>query len=831
MEEKLQDIKFKYKFRDYQEQTLTMLDKYLHDKKIHVVAAPGAGKTILALELLLRIGKKALILVPTIAIKEQWVERLKKDFINGDKEELISTDLDNPKVVTVITYQYLYSLNRKKINIKNILVSNNIGTVILDEAHHLRKVWFKTLDNILDQLKDVTTISLTATPPYDNGNDFANYMNLCGEIDAKITIPQLVKSNCLCPHQDYIYLNLPTEDESVRLKRYKSEVDDYINQLKINENFIKAIALNDLVLNAEENVDAILKEFDLYIAMLSFLTEVGVIIPSNQFNSNIEIPLFTRDMMKLILEKYIFDSTIQEVEIFEETFKKIKQDLKLIGCIEEKNVNLEYTKDLENLLLKNAGKLDSINEIIRSEIECLNNKLKLVIVTDFIKDEFYDVQDVNSINEIGVIPIFRKVIDKYPGINVIILTGELVIIPTAQKELLFEIAKTEYNINSSEIYIEEIGIDFNYSKVTFEGGSKRYLVNIITKLFEKLDTSVLIGTVALIGEGWDAPFVNSLIMATYVSSYVTSNQVRGRAIRIDKKNPNKIANIWHLVCMEQERANKYILGKDFEILSKRFWAYDGLDIKQKSIENGIERLNINIKPYSKAEITGLNNRTIFESSNRDNIKRLWEIGLKNYIPISNEIIPIERLYKNKSGRVRKSSKGMAVLSEACIDLGIIATATITMVPEVLLGVAVNRYLFNKYLSKEERYIKRVCRAIYKALKDKKILSPNTRYYVRLIGEKIEFGLMKADTYEQMIFIKSVKQSITLDENSRYIVKIKNNVYSVPEILAKNKDDAQIFFKYINKGFSGKMIYTKSEQGKKLLLKYKMDEYKRGRVIK
>ena len=830
MEEKLQDIKFKYKFRDYQEQTLTMLDKYLHDRKIHVVAAPGAGKTILALELLLRIGKKTLILVPTIAIKEQWVERLKKDFINGDKEELVSTDLENPKIITVITYQYLYSLNRKKIDIKNILVSNNIGTVILDEAHHLRKVWFRTLDRILDQLEEVTTISLTATPPYDNGNDFSNYMNLCGEIDAKITIPQLVKSNCLCPHQDYIYFNIPTEDESIRLKRYKAEVDDYINQLKINENFIKAIALNDLILNTEENVDNILKEFDLYIAMISFLTEVGVTIPFNQFNNNIEIPFFTRDMMKIILEKYIFDSTIQEVEIFEETFKKIKQDLKLIGCIEEKNVNLEYTKDLENLLLKNAGKLDSINEIIRSEIESLNNKLKLVIVTDFIRNEFYDVQDVNSINEIGVMPIFRKTIDKFPGINIIMLTGELVIIPTAQKELLFEIAKAEYNIDSSEIYIEEIGIDFNYSKVTFEGRSKRYLVNIITKLFEKLDTSVLVGTVALIGEGWDAPFVNSLIMATYVSSYVTSNQVRGRAIRIDKKNPNKIANIWHLVCMEQEKDNTYILGKDFEILSKRFWAYDGLDIKQKSIEAGIERLNINIKPYSNVEISGLNNRTIFESNNRDNIKRLWDIALKNYIPTSNEKIPIERLYKNKSGRVRKSSKGMAVLSEACIDLGIIAASTTLMVPELLLGVAVNRYLFNEYLSREERYIKRACKAIFRAMKQKKLISQNARYYVHLIGEKIEFGLTNAYTYEQMIFIKSVKQSITLDENSRYIIKLKDNVYSVPELFAKNKEDAEVFFKHMNKGFSGKLIYTKSEQGKKLLLKYKMNEYKKGRII-
>lgn len=114
MEKEFEDIKFKYTFRDYQKETLDMLDKYKNDKKIHVVAAPGAGKTILALELLLRIGNKTLILAPTIAIKEQWIERLKKDFINGDKENLISTDLENPKTITVITYQSLYALKRKK---------------------------------------------------------------------------------------------------------------------------------------------------------------------------------------------------------------------------------------------------------------------------------------------------------------------------------------------------------------------------------------------------------------------------------------------------------------------------------------------------------------------------------------------------------------------------------------------------------------------------------------------------------------------------------------------------------------------------------------------
>ena len=37
----------------------------------------------------------------------------------------------------------------------------------------------------------------------------------------------------------------------------------------------------------------------------------------------------------------------------------------------------------------------------------------------------------------------------------------------------------------------------------------------------------MVGTQALLGEGWDAPFVNTLIMASSISSYVTSNQIRG----------------------------------------------------------------------------------------------------------------------------------------------------------------------------------------------------------------------------------------------------------------------------------------------------------------
>ena len=515
MEKIFEDIKFKYKFRDYQEKALTMLEKYKNDKKIHVVAAPGAGKTILALELLLRIGKKALVFAPTIAIKEQWVERLRKDFVSGDKEGLISTDLENPAYITVITYQAMYAMDKKDVNIGSIIKKNNIGTIVLDEAHHLRKVWFRTLKKIIDKLDTVTTVSLTATPPYDNGNDFVNYMSLCGDIDAKITVPQLVKSNCLCPHQDYVFFNTPTKEQEEKLDSYKEQTNKFFSRILNNDEFIKTVALHDYIIDTENHVDEILDNFVLYVSMLSFLDKVNLKYPVNEFNKKIKVPEFDKDMLEILLKEFLFGDETIEIKIFKDAFKKIKEELNEIGSIEKKEINLKFTKELSDILLKNSGKLDSISKIIEIETRSLKEKLKLVVVTDFIKDEYYDIE-TSQINDIGVIPIFKRVLEKNPENKLAVLTGTTIIIPVSEKNILYDLAKEEFRIEKEEIKVRELGINFDYAFVEFESKHQKYAVNLITKLFEKSKISVLIGTVALIGEGWDAPFINSLVIASFV---------------------------------------------------------------------------------------------------------------------------------------------------------------------------------------------------------------------------------------------------------------------------------------------------------------------------
>ena len=852
MEKELQDIKFKYPFRDYQQDTLTMLDKYIHDKKLHIVAAPGAGKTILALELLLRIGKKALVLVPTIAIKEQWIERLTKDFINGDKKDLISSKLENPKIITIDTYQALYSLKRKGIDINKIITENNIKTIIFDEAHHLRKAWQKALKQLTDGLPDCTIISLTATPPYDSEIDFDNYMDLCGIIDAKITIPQLVKSNCLCPHQDFIYFNIPNFEQELELNEHTKKVNEFLNRLCNNKTLIKIIALHDYIVNTEENTNNILNEFEFFIAMLSFLKKVNYTIPKRKDLEKLNIDTLNFSMLNIMLEKLIFEKSTIEQEIFKEEISSIKQELIELGCVDDdNNVNLKYNKKISNLLTRNYEKLNSICEIIDIEKQSLNEKLKLVIVTDYIKDEYYNIQNEEDIKELGVMPIFRKVTAKNPDVNVAVLTGTLTIIPTELKDKLLELAENEYNIKKEEIKITELGINFDYSKVEFESKYDRFKVNLITKLFEQSNISVLIGTIALIGEGWDAPFVNSLIMATYVSSYVTSNQLRGRAIRINKSDKNKFSNIWHLVCLENED-NKYVLGYDYEILSKRFIAFEGIDIENKKIDSGIERLNISNKKYEKDEIKTLNDYMIEKSKDRKLNTEIWKNSIETYVPLTTEKIDISTVsepivldIQNKTDKHHISEQTIIKIFETLfvsifvlpfiipLLMMMLSVSFAELVGKVFLPIAIIIYTGNrikkcieyKIYSSYKNFVKIVCKAVYKSLIKKNIIARTTKYFIKINKNTLEYGLKNSSTYEQMIFLKTIKESLSINNNSRYIVEFYNRACSVPEQFNKNKTDANIFFNNVDVP-NKHLIYTKTDKGKEILLKHKLQASKR-----
>ncbi len=69
MQQTIQELKFKGNWRSYQQRVLDELNFHLADDKLNIVAAPGAGKTTLGIEVLTRLKHPVLILTPTITIK------------------------------------------------------------------------------------------------------------------------------------------------------------------------------------------------------------------------------------------------------------------------------------------------------------------------------------------------------------------------------------------------------------------------------------------------------------------------------------------------------------------------------------------------------------------------------------------------------------------------------------------------------------------------------------------------------------------------------------------------------------------------------------------
>jgi superfamily II DNA or RNA helicase len=84
-----------------------LLDLCAHvtDGRWHLCAPPGAGKTLVGLDLARRVGGRTLVLSPTTAIRDQWLDAI--SLFGGDPDTFASTDLDRPAELYSVTYQLL----------------------------------------------------------------------------------------------------------------------------------------------------------------------------------------------------------------------------------------------------------------------------------------------------------------------------------------------------------------------------------------------------------------------------------------------------------------------------------------------------------------------------------------------------------------------------------------------------------------------------------------------------------------------------------------------------------------------------------------------------
>jgi len=625
-----ESLRFRYPWRDYQARVLESIGLYLADKRLHIVAAPGSGKTTLGLEVFRRLAQPTLVLSPTRVIRNQWVERL-RDFCREDEAfppAWTSRSLDEPAFLTSITYQALHTKYRDEIRdadtddevaaeeeaeirtkaideqeisaLVGALKTAGVRTLILDEAHHLRAEWWKALSRVVDAIEDMIVVSLTATPPYDSHPaGWKRYEELCGVIDEEISVPELVKAGTLCPHQDFVWTVVPTEYERTYLDHYQGNVRKTTRELLTDTTLERAVREHSWMTASQATEDEVFSRPEDAIALLVYLKQKQLALPMHLMSmldlQEVDLPGLSDYWWQQIVSSYLYRPREwpEDDEIVGHR-KRLGRTLRERYLLRNRELQLSDARLVKRHMTQSSSKIQACVDIYREERRVRGDGLRQVILTDYIRDEGVRADSDEQVDALGAWPIFQALavkLDEDERRYCALLTGRLVVV----HEGLVEWIRHDVSVRPLAKLDGFCVID----------STSRNAVTLLTEQLEAGRVRVLVGTRALLGEGWDAPCINSLILASNVGSYMLTNQMRGRAIRIDKRNPDKVSSIWHIVAIVLDRkrldlrqnARLFWPGlADFRELKNRFSTFVGVHQTEPRIENDLLRLEL---PYTR----------------------------------------------------------------------------------------------------------------------------------------------------------------------------------------------------------------------------------------
>ena len=860
-------LKFNGTWRNYQRQVLDNFQEYQADGHVHLVAAPGSGKTTIGIELIARFDKPALVLVPTVTIREQWVDRIRQAFLEDEDQikGLVSQNLKDMKQITIATYQAFHTAmqqvqsqeeNGETVDFGGFdllakLKEKEVETLCLDECHHLRNEWWKSLEDFRKNYQQLQVISLTATPPYDSEPElWDRYLQMCGEIDQEITVPELVKEDTLCPHQDFVYICFPTKEEDKRLEEFEETKWQYVSQLVVDPDF-QTLIRSSKVLKGEISADMLLEDPKYLSALLIYLQAQKLEIPKHlQDLLGAEgLPALNYYWLEVLLQGLLYQ-TPDWYENPQETKKKIEAELKSRGLIEKRQVFLVKSKANDQILNQSLGKLSGIADIFATEYASLGKDLRQLVLADYIRKDFanYLGDDQAPITQLGVLPYFeiirRSAQKQGLSVPIAVLSGSVVIIPASVK------AELEALIPNTSLTFSAIGkLDQGtYLQVGFPSSFKG-MVAAVTELFQRGSIQVLVGTKSLLGEGWDAPCVNSLILGSFVGSFMLSNQMRGRAIRVWSGHPEKTSNIWHLVAIKPYTKNLFLREKENEEevdkdnsyqdllnLSRRMEHFLGLSYKEDTIETGLDRLDFPKPPFKKSKIKAYNQKIKELSKDHSSLRKKWQEALVvvDKLEIVNEVatdrkqIPLLTLVDAEKW-LRYSFLLIAVnLLLYLFKTNGIRLAWLTTISLVLLTIALVRYFF--YKSPYVR-LRQVGEGIRNAmLKTGHLSDDQSRVQVEEDKDSYcIFAYLKGGSMrDKELFSQTLGEFFAPVDNQRYLLVAKkapagqSKYFVVPSLFEKRKEEAQLFLDAIAPQLGDyQLVYTRNEAGRKVLLEARL----------
>jgi superfamily II DNA or RNA helicase len=564
------------------------------------------------------------------------------------------------------------------------LREENCSLVIFDECHHLTDYWSAVMIQLIRKLNGPLVVGLTGTPPATkNALQKNRYLTLVGPIDYQVPTPALVKEGGLAAFQDLVYFTEPSAREREFLNSQHKEFREILLWLANSNNSQLSAWISKQIHGegfgdsdnsgdgaefrtsdkssapeqhgtsvnyfrteqGDEWLQLVESNPELAIAMARYLWKFKLPLPEGlHLSESVRQSPLIDDWMR-ILEAFSLNSLKPSAdENDRELLRKISTAIKKIGFVLSERGIKKVASPVDRVLAFSQTKSLAVANILDTEYRSLESRLRAIVVTDFEKmsatvaKSINEVMDAESGGALGVMhELLMQPISEY--INPCLVTGSLVLIDKRIEQEFLVAANTYLHECGSVLDLrceaEESSESHGRCLRVLASGqwNPRVYVALMTELFERGITKCLIGTRGIFGEGWDSQQLNTIIDLTTSTSVVSVNQLRGRGIRLNEKDPlaaQKVANNWDVVCIAPELEKGL---NDYLRFVRKHEGYFGIS-DDGQIECGVGHVHPSFSELTPAEVFAsieeFNHEMLQRALIRDQIYELWQVG-KPYV--------------------------------------------------------------------------------------------------------------------------------------------------------------------------------------------------------
>jgi hypothetical protein len=405
-------------------------------------------------------------------------------------------------------------------------------------------------------------------PDTITGEEAELYDGLLGPVDFTVPTPAVVRDGFLAPYQELAWLTEPLESEVAWLREHDARFRQLVTDLH-QPDPDRSLSFPEWVVTrlrargtATGEAEVPWASFQrrrpaLARAGLRFLASAGLALPDGAPRGEGYREPPDLDDWLVLLEDWALGCLAADVSpAAAERHQTVAAALRDLGYLLTRQGIRRAASDADLLLAGSMAKTLALAEVLACELDARQERLRALVLCDTEVARRPSEALVGVLApQAGTAPEVVRALAGDPRTAVtrpLLVSGRgLRCAPDDARPLLDALAAAAGEAGAPLAGWRAEPDDGGLVRLAAAGPEwrPRRWVPLATALLAAGETRTLVGTRALLGEGWDAPCVNCLVDLTMATTGVSVRQLRGRSLRLDPGDPDKIASNWDVVCV------------------------------------------------------------------------------------------------------------------------------------------------------------------------------------------------------------------------------------------------------------------------------------------